>query len=362
MSDFDLSDPLTRPAGVQSGSGLTPGSVTGEVAALKFRVGELERRIAEKDARVFPAPKGLRPATFVIAPSDSTDTAHADLVLPGSGDQDAINDLLQFGSAIILDGSVFIDGTITLNANSNTSLIAMWPGQTLIFPDAGMAAGSVAVQLGFQNAVEGFTFWGNDSVHCFGGNPTGCWIENTFVNGCRGATFGTVSTLLMVGNVWTVDGDAPALRVTSDADYLQAVRNNFVSGAFTGSASGIDIAAGDQCDISHNLIQSHRGHGIRAASLADSLIIGNRVDRCGRQTNNTYDGIILESNVDRCTVEANRVKYGSPNQHRYGINNAAASNDRNLIRGNHLYQSGATASFNDAGTNTNVVDANGNYV
>lgn len=118
--------------------------------------------------------------------------------------------------------------------------------------------------------------------------------------------------------------------------------------------------------VARNKIASFGGHGIHVALAGDFQILDNHVVECGRVAANTYDGIYLEDDVVESILRGNIVRGDSVAAgtilHRYGINNAAATNERNLISGNHLYRSALTASFNDAGTNTNLVDAAGNFI
>lgn len=132
--------------------------------------------------------------------------------------------------------------------------------------------------------------------------------------------------------------------------------------------TGIRVNNAQRSTVSSNSIYLCDRHGIEfnpGAFIESVSVIGNSIIFCGQETDNTYDGIFLtgsgDSGCDYCNIQSNLVKHsGAAPRTRYGINISHISCDGNLVTNNFLFQSGATASLNNAGTGT--ITAAGNVL
>jgi parallel beta-helix repeat protein len=222
--------------------------------------------------------------------------------------------------------------------------------------------------------------------NCFGNTGIAIQVEdssndntitgNSCVNSSLDGIFVTGSLRNTInGN--TVKGNGYGIEVTSSADYtsvtgnicanntniglsLSDVDHCTVSGnTFIGNEqSGIYIY-GDQNTIVGNTCEENLHHGIECYGAKHSTIVGNTCVANSQELTNTYDDINLESS-DYNNIQGNVCRAGGlANKPRYGISVAGATCDKNKIAGNDLYDDGfLTATFNDAGTLTEVEDNN----
>lgn len=110
--------------------------------------------------------------------------------------------------------------------------------------------------------------------------------------------------------------------------------------------------------IADNNISQSFGHGIVINGGANplgfyawGLVHDNLVYGYGGSGVNAFDGIFLVGNVDELSIQGNKCTSPSAGG-RHGINISAATCNDNLVTNNDLFNSGASASFNDAGTAT----------
>jgi len=116
-------------------------------------------------------------------------------------------------------------------------------------------------------------------------------------------------------------------------------------------------------EISGNHITDSPGHGIVINGGAGGgqalrfLIHDNLIDNYGYTGTNAYDGIFLAGNSDEHDIQGN-ICHSTQAGARHGVNVSAVTCNDNFVTNNNLLNSGASASFNDAGTTT--ISAAGN--
>lgn len=115
---------------------------------------------------------------------------------------------------------------------------------------------------------------------------------------------------------------------------------------------GIYIAFATYVIVSGNACHENGEHGIYLSQAHHCTIVGNECLSNSQATTNTSDGIRFSA-ADDNLISNNVCRQGAlANKPKYGINISNATCDRNLVIGNNLHDSGATAPINDAGTNT----------
>lgn len=163
-------------------------------------------------------------------------------------------------------------------------------------------------------------------------------------------------------------------------DDLVVSANVIVGGDF--EFEGIFLGGSQRCIVSENIIEGHssgirifdvhhssvianvcRGnwtHGIEVTNSSHNVISNNVCEESSQATDDTSDGIHLKGDSDYNLITGNVCRQGAEtNKPRYGINISADTCTENVVMGNDLYDSGKTANFNDAGTNTIVKDNRG---
>ena len=116
--------------------------------------------------------------------------------------------------------------------------------------------------------------------------------------------------------------------------------------------------------ISGNNISQSAGHGIVINGGANpngfyawALVHDNLIYGYGGSGVGIYDGIFLVGNVDEISIQGNKCTFPGAGG-RHGINISAATCNDNLVTNNDLFNSGAAASINDAGTATILAAGN----
>jgi len=102
------------------------------------------------------------------------------------------------------------------------------------------------------------------------------------------------------------------------------------------SGIGIYVQEGAYVTVSGNTIRKTGKHGVKAGNEAnangrDGSVVGNTIVSADYGDSETYSGIAVVG--DRFVVEGNRIDDAD----KYGIH-VAASADRTLVLGNHVYQ------------------------
>ncbi|MFC1950543.1 nitrous oxide reductase family maturation protein NosD [Chloroflexota bacterium] len=153
-------------------------------------------------------------------------------------------------------------------------------------------------------------------------------------------------------------------------EFGDGVRNNTISEnsiSFSGR-DGIsivntpsDVLAANDCNIIiNNTISGSKHHGISLVS-DHNLIKNNLILESSQESNNEYDGIFLYDGASYNEIAGNVLRNGAGvNKPRYGINISEASCVENVVRDNDLRNSGHTGNLDDAGTNTEVQQKEGN--
>lgn len=95
-------------------------------------------------------------------------------------------------------------------------------------------------------------------------------------------------------------------------------------------------------------------HGIQITDSSRNRFSGQVID-ASKDANNTYEGVLVDGDSNRNRTEFTVTYGGAGNQMRYGLNISAATCDNN-VEASILDGSGATGSFNDAGTGTVLTD------
>jgi parallel beta-helix repeat protein len=200
----------------------------------------------------------------------------------------------------------------------------------------------IGLKLNGGNTVENIGF--GDNVDVCIDDPSGVGYNR--VTSCYnnvGAVFFQASAGNPAGNV-IIGNNSPSGVIELAATDGSVVANNQVKDIYlTGCTRNI---------IGENRVYLSDTHGIHLNDSNDNQVSGNYVDSAGQTADDTYDGIYVDGNSDRNKVTENIVRYDPTTKSRYGINISAATCDENLVEGNDLLNSGATAEFNDAGTNT----------
>jgi parallel beta-helix repeat protein len=158
--------------------------------------------------------------------------------------------------------------------------------------------------------------------------------------------------------------------VTSGSDRNTIEGNDAPTGVIEMASADRNIVAHNQVkdiyatDCERNTIGPNRvylspTHGIHLNDSSDNQVSGNYVDSAGQTADDTYDGIYIDGNSDRNKITENIVRYDPTTKTRYGVNISAATCDENLVDGNDLLNSGATAEYNNDGTNTRGTQGSG---
>lgn len=285
-----------------------------ELAALQ---GDNERALEDYLSRVGAGSGGRPYATVVVAAAGSVaaDKANADFVCDGSDDGATINlarDAAGSGRVVLLEGYYRIDGAFP--DMGNVELVGMGPGTHLETYSVVYGVKSWGLVADLQVTEITPVAGGGAGIYSFGQSAR---IERCITNGFNEAIGGNTDTAV-VG-------------CTANTSTLYGIRG-----------------AGR---ILRNKVKSGQGNGI-AVTADDTLVQGNLVVECGLATNNVYAGILLEATCDRANVQGNTVrKAAAGNATKYGIEVVAGATD-NYVTNNDLKNSGATASFFDAGTGT----------
>lgn len=191
------------------------------------------------------------------------------------------------------------------------------------------------------------------SVHSFSNAGEGIYIDGdqTVIEGCisysntldgfyMAATDGILSNCISHTN--TLDG------IVVDADNVKvsncSVYGNTRSGIYLDNGRGV---------VSGNMIRDNGKNGINVVG-ADNAVISNNVIYAdtGLDADATYSGILLTGTATRNVVTGNRISGdGATNDLAYGIREAAAADDFNVIVGN-ITTGSDTAQISTQGTST----------
>jgi len=122
--------------------------------------------------------------------------------------------------------------------------------------------------------------------------------------------------------------------------------------------SGISLAVSSNNVIKGNVCRKNRDHGIEIGTSHHNLISGNYCYENQQKGYGTADNIYLSAS-DYNHILGNTCRKGAlATFPAYGINISTSTCDKNMVKDNDLYDAGATANLNDAGTLTQVEDDN----
>lgn len=312
---------------------------------------------------------GQYAADFLVAANDAPDSvkASAQYVCDGTADQVEINAAitaaaaLPSGGTVLLSSGIFhisdeIQGAlfVTLRGYSDRTAttivqvggfagtcmyngnVSPWQRIQDIFWDCEDSSLDIIYDLGHDcQILDCYLYGGNSSINRIRGGGL-----------IRGCTF------------------APATYgiILNSAAIYDLIVNNFFFAA-SGDQSAISATNATEILIGGNTFSEFGRSAVVFNGVMDSMIFGNSMSNNGRAASNTYDTILL-TDSDRNIITANRLhKATSGNVPRYGINISNAGCNDNMVVANHFINSGATGSFNDAGTNTNgALDAAMNFL
>ncbi|MBA7689223.1 hypothetical protein ES703_97727 [subsurface metagenome] len=207
-----------------------------------------------------------------------------------------------------------------------------------------------------ENTVSGNTCQGNTCDGIYLLDSAGNTITG---NTCQGSAGGlTTNGVYLVGSGHnTITGNTYRGNDDQGIYLLNSGLNTITGNTCYGNSHGIYLSNSSNQTIAGNNCHENERHGIRLASSDHNVVDGNEVMNNGLDADITYDGIHLATsdyNNIQCNTVRTTVAVPPPNRQRYGIHISNAACDGNLVKDNDLYQSGITALFNDAGTNTKL--------
>ncbi|MBA7593130.1 hypothetical protein ES703_00047 [subsurface metagenome] len=356
----------------------------------------------------------IRSATLVVSASDSKDTRNVDYVCDGTDDQVEINAAIAAlpdgGSVYLCGGTYNICGPIVIDKD-NISLVGCGANTLITIPDGLNAAMNFIEAANRTNLLfKDLRVDGNQANQTAGvmiginfnsvthSKIAKCWIENVrgygialnldndnnAIEGCTssGHSLDGIGLYRSSGNALTgnicQDNNEVGIRLDDfchndtvtgnicDSNGYQGIRvdkschyNTLVSNIVTGSGEeGIYVIESNGNVLDGNLVYGSAYEGIYLSSSNDCTVVGNSVINNGLDADVTYDGIRLTTS-DYNNIQDNLIRTTlpvppAPNRQRYGINVSNAACDGNLVKNNDLHQSGITALFNDAGTDTKL--------
>jgi len=327
----------------------------------------------------------VRSATIVVAASNSNDKAQADYVCDGNSDQDEINSALNAlpengGKVYLAEGTYIVSGAITIG-KSNVTLLGAGASTVIKIKDSHNASINVIYASGKSGLlIQNLRIDGNKANQTSGtmhgiyfssvenSKIVDCWLEdlrsigialssssnNTVTsntcqgNGSYGIWLGSSSNNTVTGN--NCQGNILHGIYLFNLNYNNAISSNTCQG---NNWAGIQLYSSDNNTVSANTCQGNGYQGILLDASSNNTVTSNMVVSNSQAVNNTYDGIVIASLSDYNNIQGNTVRRGTGgNQQRYGIRIGASTADNNLVITNDLYQAGATADYNDAGTGT----------
>lgn len=113
----------------------------------------------------------------------------------------------------------------------------------------------------------------------------------------------------------------------------------------------IMLLSKDYCVVSNNLIDKCDRYAILLSGTVHSSVTGNVIRDCSEDADDTYSGIRLQSTSTYNNVSNNNISAGAANKHDYGIEEAAAADNYNVITGN-IITDAQTASILVQGADT----------
>lgn len=127
------------------------------------------------------------------------------------------------------------------------------------------------------------------------------------------------------------------------------------SGEDLRGSAGIRLRNANYNTVSNNAMTKLDREGILVTGGDHNIISGNNIHDCSEDANDTYSGILLTGTATYNVVSNNRVSADAGNKHQYGIREAAAADDYNLIHGNILTDA-VTANLSSQGANSVTAD------
>lgn len=160
------------------------------------------------------------------------------------------------------------------------------------------------------------------------------------------------------GDYCTINGNT-LYRTSSGNSSIKVTGNNTTISGNTINDDQSNNAAiyvtGSSCSITGNVMTKVDREGIEISGGDHCIITGNSIKNCSEDTDDTYSGILLTGTSTYNVVSNNRVLADAANKHKYGIREAAAGDDHNLIQGNILSDA-VTADISTQGIHTQVKD------
>ncbi len=185
-------------------------------------------------------------------------------------------------------------------------------------------------------------------------NVRGCWVHDNAANGLHvieASGCHIADNQILNNGAWGME---------LLALFLSSVTGNLVDTCGDGGIhldGDRDVFSVD-VEIADNIIYNSGGHGIRVRSSIACSINDNEVVDSSQSSNGTFDQIRIETSApsgfcENLSVQGNLCRHsGATIKAAYGINVADSGCTDTLVVMNDLFQSGSTASFNDAGTGT----------
>jgi len=216
-----------------------------------------------------------------------------------------------------------------------------------------------------SNTSNGIHIMGGGGYHmivgnnCQGNTVNGIYITGTgnnevVGNNCRSSVTGSgiylynaASNNTIVGN--GCQGNVYGIRLATDCV------DNTVAGNYCkeNSYHGIQISdTSNNNTVTGNSIRANSRHGIWLYAASRNSIVGNILHRNSQGADNTYNEIFLEGTSTYNVVDGNSIHCDGPmNNSAYGIREAAAADDYNMIVGN-IAQGAVTANVSRQGPNS----------
>ncbi len=140
-------------------------------------------------------------------------------------------------------------------------------------------------------------------------------------------------------------------RVSTDGNISKNIIENSLS-------HGLLLYFNDNFTIFGNTINNSGHAGLYMEKVSQSKILSNIITGSSGETNNSYSNIQIATDCLYNSIQSNMCRKGIINFPQYGIAITSNTSTGNLITSNDLYDSGVTASINDAGDQTNSGSGN----